>query len=440
MFEYSNGVTEWWQASDAELLAALGQSNRELNAAYLGVLEVVAEVSARGLGGKEGFVTDVELLRCAQNLTRPEAKRRIAAARDVLPGRTSTGEVIPAVLAQTGQAVAEHAVSAEHVAVIQRILAAVPAHLDAHRVELEARLAGWARTFDVAAVHQLGRRALEVLDADGPKPRDTDPARTRLSLSAQGQGYAIGGWLDREAHATLMTALSPLAAPRPAADGSPDPRTVAERQGEALEALARRMLDSATLPLDGGHRPHITLTVPLTVLEDRLGFGLLDFGDTTLAGAIAAEDARRLACDAQVATLVINGRNQPLDIGRRNRVVPRAMRRALAARDGGCAFPGCDIPAQWADAHHIIHWADLGPTAVDNLVLLCGRHHTLIHNTDWAVTITDGLPTFHPPAWIPGGSRRNPLHRIDLLPAANCDAADAADVRLQSSLNAILRT
>lgn len=79
-------MTEWWQASDAELLAALGESNRELNAAYLGVLEVVGEVSARGLGGKEGFVTDVELVRCAQNLTRPEAKRRIAAARDVLLG------------------------------------------------------------------------------------------------------------------------------------------------------------------------------------------------------------------------------------------------------------------------------------------------------------------------------------------------------------------
>ncbi|MGH3566795.1 MAG: hypothetical protein ACRDRH_12330 [Pseudonocardia sp.] len=63
-----------------------------------------------------------------------------------------------------------------------------------------------------------------------------------------------------------------------------------------------------------------------------------------------------------------------------------------------------------------------------------------IHTTDWAVTITDSLPTFHPPAWIPGGPRRNPLHRIDLLPTANCGSADATDVLLQSSLNAILRT
>ncbi len=233
---------------------------------------------------------------------------------------------------------------------------------------------------------------------------------------AHGSGWAIGGWLDREAAAVLRTALSPLAAPQPAEDGTADPRTVDQRQGDALVELARRMLGTGTLPTEGGIRPHITVTVPLTVLESRLGTGLLDFGDDTLAGAIAAEDARRLACDAHLACVVIGGRSEPLDVGRGSYTVPRHIRRALKQRDGGCAFPGCTVPAQWADAHHVAHWADGGITALSNLVLLCPRHHTLLHSSEWEVTITDGFPLFHPPPWIPGGPRRNRLHRPDLLP------------------------
>lgn len=72
------------------------------------------------------------------------------------------------------------------------------------------------------------------------------------------------------------------------------------------------------------------------------------------------------------------------------------------------------MPAQWTAAHHIVHWARGGVTALYNLVLLCPRHHTVIHTTDWEVTITAGIPVFHPPAWIPGGPRTNTIHRIDL--------------------------
>jgi hypothetical protein len=96
--------------------------------------------------------------------------------------------------------------------------------------------------------------------------------------------------------------------------------------------------------------------------------------------------------------------------------VNRATRRALAQRDRGCAFPGCECPAQWADAHHIVFWRRFGVTALDNLVLLCRRHHTVIHLEEWTVTMEpDGFPLFHPPPWITGGPRRNPLHRPDLV-------------------------
>ena len=128
---------------------------------------------------------------------------------------------------------------------------------------------------------------------------------------------------------------------------------------------------------------------------------------------IPAEDVRRLACDATVIPAVLGSGSQPLDIGRATRVVPAGMRRALILRDSHCAFPGCETPARWCHAHHITYWSQLGPTALGNLVLLCGRHHRLIHHSDWDVTMgADGRPVFHPPPWLhPNITMTNPTWR-----------------------------
>jgi hypothetical protein len=81
----------------------------------------------------------------------------------------------------------------------------------------------------------------------------------------------------------------------------------------------------------------------------------------------------------------MGGTSQPLDIGRATRVIPAAIRRALVLRDGGCRFPGCDRPAEWTDAHHLRHWLHGGHTALDNLVLVCRRHHVMLHETGWTI-------------------------------------------------------
>jgi hypothetical protein len=83
-----------------------------------------------------------------------------------------------------------------------------------------------------------------------------------------------------------------------------------------------------------------------------------------------------------------------LDVGRRTSVVSPALRRALAVRDGGCAFPGCDRPYAWCDAHHVRHWAHGGETALSNLVLLCRPHHRSMHARGFGVAMSDGRPTF----------------------------------------------
>jgi hypothetical protein len=97
-------------------------------------------------------------------------------------------------------------------------------------------------------------------------------------------------------------------------------------------------------------------------------------------GAVLGPDAvRRIACDASVVRVVLDPAGQPLDVGRRTRVVPPAIRTALTVRDRGCAYPGCERGPQWTDAHHVRHWADGGSTSLDNLVLLCRQHHRAVH-------------------------------------------------------------
>jgi hypothetical protein len=104
--------------------------------------------------------------------------------------------------------------------------------------------------------------------------------------------------------------------------------------------------------------------------------------------AVAAETARRVACDASLVELVERD-GEPLSVGRKRRTVPPAMRRALRARDGQCRFPGCDN-RRFLDAHHVRHWADGGETRIDNLVLLCGRHHRFLHEGGYSVAVLSG--------------------------------------------------
>ena len=108
---------------------------------------------------------------------------------------------------------------------------------------------------------------------------------------------------------------------------------------------------------------------------------------------------RRLACDAELVPAVLGSHGEPLDIGRAKRLITPALWAALVIRDRHCAFPACDRPPLMCHAHHIHHWTDGGPTTIGNLVLLCGHHHRLIHNTPWEVRLNphDHHPQFRPP-------------------------------------------
>jgi hypothetical protein len=186
----------------------------------------------------------------------------------------------------------------------------------------------------------------------------------------------VDGDLDPETGEVLLTALRAVmdsdARSRPA--GTED-RTPAQRRADALGELCRQWLDRSDRPNVAGERPHVTVTVGAEVLRD--GEGQPTEMDRT--GPVAPETARRLACDASIRRVVMSGPSEPLDVGRKTPVVSPALRHAVVMRDKHCRFPDCDRPPDWCDVHHIEHWADGGPTALWNLILLCRRHHRGCH-------------------------------------------------------------
>jgi hypothetical protein len=118
---------------------------------------------------------------------------------------------------------------------------------------------------------------------------------------------------------------------------------------------------------------------------------VIPVGDDEVAGRVraldgeplSAEVADLISCDAHLQALLVDRSGQPLWLGRSSRLASSSQRRVLAIRDGGCVFPGCDMPSQWCDVHHQPGWEHGGTTDVDGMVLLCRRHHGAAHSSRW---------------------------------------------------------
>jgi hypothetical protein len=146
------------------------------------------------------------------------------------------------------------------------------------------------------------------------------------------------------------------------------------RRADALAVVAESFLKHGSHDMTGGERNEIVVHVEVGTLRDRThGRCELEHGPS-----LAAETARRLACDASTYTVYENGKGEPLSIGRKSRTIPPAIRRALNARDRGCRFPGCPNK-RFVDGHHIRHWTNGGETSLRNLVTLCRFHHRQVH-------------------------------------------------------------
>ena len=278
-----------------------------------------------------------------------------------------------------------------------------------------------AKRLDATELRKVARRLLAVVDPDGQDRRDEkalDREERAAHLSRHltiSDDHAGGAWIKGrcsiEDAATLKATLMPLAKPQPSNgpvcdpatcqlpgcghDGR-DPRDHGIRMLDALVDLCRRAQTKDLLPESHGATPRVTVTVSYQDLRDQTGYGTTETGEDLTAATI-----RRICCDADIIPAVLGTDLEVLDVGRTQRLVTAAIWKALVARDQHCRFPNCTRPPMMTHAHHLTHWADGGKTSLENLILLCGHHHRLIHAGPWQIRRTGPAAfSFDPPPGI----------------------------------------
>ncbi|NIL89448.1 hypothetical protein RhoFasSB10_01755 [Rhodococcus fascians] len=301
-----------------------------------------------------------------------------------------------------------------------------------------------------------------------PRPVSENPDLNRFDLHPLANGrFQFGGDMDRLLAEKLLTALSPLTAPRPGPGGERDPRSASKRRADALDQILDRHLRGGTRGSAGGSRASVHLIVPLRDLlahgaNKQTGSTATESGDTgtgagsssnggdsngsrphgVARGDIAAHGeaasgcggagqksvpepgdadwpfhldwtgpisrflAELVTCDADLTPVIVDHHGVPLALGRTTRLASDDQRIALTIRDTCCVM--CGRPAQWCQAHHIRFWEHGGRTDLINLALVCGECHRLVHHGDWQLLMgDDGHPYAIPPESV--DPRQQPL-------------------------------
>ncbi len=281
-------------------------------------------------------------------------------------------------------AVADGGIGFGHLALIAHTaghLKAVPgAHFD------EERLVGKARTLNLGPFRRVCAHLVHAADPASVIDEERSQHEARfLHLYPRADGMLwIKAGLDMVAGAHLRSALEPLATRR----GSEDDRSRAQRLADALTELSKHALDSGSLPQRGGVRPHLQVTASLETLRGLPGAPGADLEFAALP--ISAKALEEISCDCTLTRVVLGGESQVIDVGRAMRVISGPRRRALAARDGGCVWPGCERPAAWSTPHHLRHWSRGGDSGLGNQCLLCYHHHSRVHRDGWQMVRVAG--------------------------------------------------
>ncbi|MFE4230167.1 DUF222 domain-containing protein [Arthrobacter sp. NPDC056886] len=234
-----------------------------------------------------------------------------------------------------------------------------------------------------------------------------------------------------------------------------DLRSRPQKLLDGLVGACKAALAAGTLPAAGGLRPQVMATIDyrdlLTRLQDSAGAapesgpaglrqspGPAATGSLLFTGPVTASTIRKIACDADIIPVLLGGEGRVLDIGRASRVFPPHIRKALTARDRGCAFPGCTIPAPWCEAHHIDYWSRGGTTGTENGTLLCSHHHHVIHKEHWRIRLKSGIPWFIPPPHL--DPRQHPRRNHYFRPTDPVAAARQAAARQDGSVTGCRET
>ncbi|WP_346007901.1 HNH endonuclease signature motif containing protein [Janibacter terrae] len=432
---YSDPGTAW-QLPDPDVadgLALIGRARQLLEVAEV---QLVREGISRGLPGQGSWSAhDWVGVNEGRRAPRPSAQH-VARVVRVAGAAGATGEITQAFEAgdlplgkadqlvrfhESVRRVADPDLLEEDLAVLTRAARdEVLTSPDGARVT--DRVGGLDEKKLAAAITQTGRMLRPEQDLDD---EDAAAKASRSLTKAPGPcgmtRYRVD--LDPEGAAILDAALAALSAPVKGPDGAPDERTPARRRADALLSIISRGV-AAPEGVPRADKAQILVTISLHALSSAHGrcvacgqdlsghapdatgqmFGGAAFdppsgghagGLTATGQVLTPTTVRKLACTAGIIPAILGTNHEPLELGRTTRLFTPGQRKALWLRDGGCTYPGCTMPPQWTDAHHITHWAHGGATDLSNAALLCERHHTHVHQHDLTATTTPCGVTWH---------------------------------------------
>ncbi|MFN8025316.1 MAG: DUF222 domain-containing protein [Acidimicrobiia bacterium] len=347
----------WSSAALSDRMLALGAEVERLQAEFV---RLTAEWNAAGAWGADGFVSPGSWLTANAHMAKPAAGRLLRSARHVRR------------FAATGEALADGTVTAEKV----ELLARSARHREKFYERDEQVLLDVARRLSARDLELVLRTWCQLAD-DEQANGDADKAfdRVHLDIANSALGSALAGSLDPQGTALVTKALDLIEPPD--VNGGPDlPRTLSQRRGEGLVKLAQYYLHQRGASAAGRSVANVQAVftpqgddVPIEWRRSAIeGFG-----------PVPVSTIERLVCEACVGWIVIDRHREVLDMGRRSRTVTPAQRRAVVVRDEHCQHPGCRAAADWCDVHHLVEWEWGGATDLDNLVLLCRRHHVAVH-------------------------------------------------------------
>ena len=395
-----NGVWTMDQRETAESIVELQRAQARIAAAQARLLAHAERVDVAEM---THATSTAAWLRGEVPLTPRQAKQAVVLAKALDTG------LYPA----TSEALAAGELQHDQAVVVVAAVDALPDRLFAEeRSRAEAHMVGLGRRFDARQLRHLGKHLLEVVAPDIAEveiakrleaEEEAAARATSFTLVDDAKGKAHGRFTVSSLHGQMLRTLlqgfaNPQiknAIPRKDCSSDADGATVSTGQGsdgDAVEGgrcrLTCEVLGDAfvrlieTYPVDkvptsGGLNASVVVTMTLETLQDGLARATVCGTDVDLSGATA----RRMACAAGVIPAVLGRKGQVLDLGRRSRYASSSQRLAKLIEQGGlCAIEDCDRPASWADAHHWKkRWIDGGRTDLEDLIMICPRHHTLAH-------------------------------------------------------------
>jgi len=372
------------------------------------------ELGHDGLAERTGHRTAVEFVRALTGATARQAATAVEAGllvQQTVPDAV-TGEVFGdrPWLVPVGRAIAVGILSPAAAEAIRNGLGTPsPGVSVADLTVAVEQLCDEAATLDADRLFRRARELRDLLDEVGIADHERERrARRGLKFWRRPDGMGRLSWdLDPESSAVVGEIFDRVTSPK---RGGPrfvdeqtraeaeavcaDERTTEQYASDVFLQLLRQGVDADSSRLLGGTPPAVRVLVTADCLTNRHGHGHIE-GETD---PVSIETVERIACSTGILPIVFDDQGQALNLGREQRLFSPRQRTVLAARDGGCLWPGCDRPPSWTEAHHIEFWSrDHGHTDIDNGILLCKHHHLLAHDHHWEITRQRGHYWLTPP-------------------------------------------